>query len=170
MELKIEYHADGKTINAVYTVDKNGIKQGDYESYYKNGKPSIKGTYVDGKEDGLWEYYYENGRLWKKCSYQNGEKDGLYVTYYENGQLGEKCFYKNGRKDGPYISYREDGRLDTKYVYKNGKRLHGQEAKKYLKEWNEAHQSPRVPRKILSAQSNQLDRQMNSSRLKQLVR
>ena len=170
MDIKIEYHADGKIIEMAYTIGINGVKQGNYESYYKNGQLCKKGTYVDEKEEGVWEYYYENGQLWKKCTYQNGEKDGLYAAYYENGQLGEKCFYKNGRKDGPYISYREDGRLDTKYTYKDGKRLSGQEAKTYLKEWNEVHQSPRVPRKILSTRSNQLDKQLELIRLKQLVR
>ena len=167
MKTKIEYHVDGKIIKAVYVVDDKGIPQGDFENYYENGRLETKGTYRNGEEDGLWEYFYENGRLWKKCAYKNGEKDGLYATYYENGQLGEKCFYKNGKKDGPYISYREDGRLDTKYIYKNGERLDGEKAKKYLKEWKERHQSPRVPRKILSAGLAQLDKQTDPTRVRQ---
>ena len=170
MKAKIEYHADGKTIKSVYIVDENGVKQGDYENYDSNGKLCERGTYKDGKEAGLREWYYENGRLWKRCTYRNGEKDGLYIAYYENGQLGEKCFYKKGKKDGPYISYREDGRLDTRYVYKDGKRLSGDEARKYLKEWSETHLFPRVPRKILSARLNQLDKQLESTRLDQLIK
>ena len=76
MKAKIEYHADGKIIKAVYVVDKNGAKQGDYESYYPSGRLCEKGTYADGKEEGVWEYYCENGRLWKKCAYQNRQKNG----------------------------------------------------------------------------------------------
>ena len=167
MIANIEYHPNGKTIKSLYIVYENGVKQGNYEKDYINGQLSEKGSYKDGKEEGLWEYFYENGQLWKKCTYKNGEKDGLYVTYYENGQLGEKCFYKNGRKDGPYISYREDGRLDTKYVYKDGERLTGEEAKRYLKEWKELHQSPRVPRKILSARLAQFGKQTEIARTRQ---
>ena len=167
MKIKIEYHADSEIIKAIYTIDKNGVKQGDYEDYYKSGKLRKKGAYAGGKEDGLWEYYYENGRLWKKCTYKNGEKDGLYEAYYENSQLGEKCFYKNGKKDGPYLSYREDGRADTQYVYRNGERLTGAKPKKYLKEWNKIQQSPQSAREILNARLNQFDKQMRPTKLRQ---
>lgn len=67
----IEYYDNGK-IKCAYSVDKNGNKQGPYESYHDNGQLMRKCTYKNGKLDGPYEAYYDNGQLWVKCTYREG--------------------------------------------------------------------------------------------------
>ena len=110
-ETKIEYHADGKTIKSIYTIDEHGVRQGDFKSYHENGQLEEKCTYKDGKLDGLEEWYYPNGQLMTKCTYKDGKLDGQYETYYPDGQLEEKCTYENGE-----LSYDSKARRERKLL------------------------------------------------------
>ena len=130
----VEYSDEDK-IERAYSVDENGNKQGPYVSFYKNGQLKVKCTYKDGKYDGPYEEYYEDGQLGIKCTYNNGKEDGPCETYYGNGQLNEKG------------------------VYRMGERLYGKEAKEYLKEWNEKHNSKEA-RKGLNARLRQISKKM----------
>ena len=154
----IEYYDDG-TIKYAYRVDENGIEQGPYEEYHDNGRLKEKCTYKDGKYDGPYESYYDNGQLWEKCTYKDGKYDGPYEEYYEDGQLGIKCTYNNGKEDGPCETYYGNGQLNEKGVYRMGERLYGKEAKEYLKEWNEKHNSKEA-RKGLNARLRQISKKM----------
>ena len=84
----IETHYDeAKTkVNERYYVDKNGLRQGLYESFYENGQLRRRCTYKDGKLDGLYESFYENGQLKERCTYKNNKLDGLCEWFDINGQ------------------------------------------------------------------------------------
>ena len=45
---------------------KNGLKHGNFEEYYSNGKIKIKGKYKKDKQTGVWKYYSSDGILVKK--------------------------------------------------------------------------------------------------------
>jgi len=53
-------------------VDKNGNKQGLWETYYPNGQLETKGYYIDDRKDGIWEKYYSNGYLMYKALCKDG--------------------------------------------------------------------------------------------------
>jgi antitoxin component YwqK of YwqJK toxin-antitoxin module len=47
---------------------------GEYMSWWHNGKVCTKTTYKNDKLDGEWEYWNEHGTLKEKCFYKDGEK------------------------------------------------------------------------------------------------
>ena len=40
---------------------KDGLRVGQWRSFYSNGQLKTEGSYVDGLEDGTWTFYHENG-------------------------------------------------------------------------------------------------------------
>ena len=47
---------------------------GEYESYYRNGKLSCKCTYIDDKLNGEYKSYYDDGKLFCTCTYIDGKE------------------------------------------------------------------------------------------------
>ena len=136
----VKYFDDEKTQLKERIDYKEGLKDGQYEvynkngqlkenvtykegekeeresySYYVNGQLFSKGTYKDGKEDGQWEYYHDNGKLFYKDIYKDGNLDGLFEEYYVNGQLREKGTYKDGIEVGQWEYYDENGKIREPY-------------------------------------------------------
>lgn len=122
---------DGDTINII---DKNGLKQGIWRTFWNNGDLRSETFYMDGKKNGLeiifydkpdcpeQEAYYKNDTLngWlirysKRCKkqfeeqYINGVKEGWEYEYYDNGIKKAEGFYKKGFLDGFYKVYNNHG-------------------------------------------------------------
>ncbi len=122
---------DGDTINVI---DKNGLKQGIWRTFWNNGDLRSETFYIDGKKNGLelifydkpdcpeQEAYYKNDTLngWlirysKRCKkqfeeqYMNGVKEGWEYEYYDNGIKKAEGFYKKGFLDGFYKVYNNHG-------------------------------------------------------------
>ena len=55
---------------------KNGLKDGSWVTYQKNGQLKSKGNYNNGKKDGTWFYYNEDGNIWEDTTgtYENRKK------------------------------------------------------------------------------------------------
>ena len=53
--------------------EKEIIKDGLHESFYKNGQLKFRGNYKDGEQHGLWEYFDESGNLTKTEEWEDGE-------------------------------------------------------------------------------------------------
>ncbi len=122
---------DGDTINVI---DKNGLKQGIWRTFWNNGDLRSETFYIDGKKNGLeiifydkpdcpeQEAYYKNDTLngWlirysKRCKkqfeeqYIKGVKEGWEYEYYDNGIKKAEGFYKKGFLDGFYKVYNNRG-------------------------------------------------------------
>lgn len=63
----------------------NGVKDGQYISYYKNGNVSNEGQYYNNIPLGDWIVYYEDGEI-EKYFYQN-KKSILTMSLFNNGKL-----------------------------------------------------------------------------------
>lgn len=50
----------------------NDVREGNYEEYYSNKQPRVKGQYTQGKEDGTWISYTTNGVAIKKDVWSKG--------------------------------------------------------------------------------------------------
>ena len=94
---------------------------GEFTSYYANGKIEEHYTAVKGKKTGLYEKRSMDGIILVKCSYKNGEYDGIYEEYYPSGKIKEIRGYKNGKREGPSKSYAEDGRVLESANYQDDK-------------------------------------------------
>jgi antitoxin component YwqK of YwqJK toxin-antitoxin module len=99
------------------------LANGQYETYYDDGRIRSKENFKDGIEHGLWEQFSWNGQLSFRFTFKNGISHGPYVSYYENGQLSSKYTLKDGEYDGLYEGYLPNGSLYERSFYINGKRF-----------------------------------------------
>ena len=77
---------------------KNGIKDGEWLRYNKNGQLEYKGNYKYGRRDGPTESYNENGQLILIGRWKSGKREGLWNLYHDNGNLEEKINWKDGER------------------------------------------------------------------------
>jgi antitoxin component YwqK of YwqJK toxin-antitoxin module len=109
---------------------KNGVRDGEYISYFDDGEIKEKGRYKNDLKDGEFIFWLkkESAGEWrsleKKVTYKNGVRDGEYISYIKYDKIKEKGSYKNGVRDGEYISYFDNGKIEEKSIYKNDLR-HG---------------------------------------------
>lgn len=100
----------------------NGVFNGDYKMYYKNGKIKSEGTFLYGDSDGKEINYYKSGVISSIINYQNGLLNGLTTLNFETGEKQEEYEYINGVQDGQYIYYYKNGQIREKGQMINGKR------------------------------------------------
>ncbi len=53
---------------------KNGIKHGQWVSFFENGIIHWIGNYLNGVELGIWKEWYESGELKEECYYVDNSK------------------------------------------------------------------------------------------------
>lgn len=104
-------------------IDKKGIYQGLWETYYLSGKLKTKGEYKNGKKYGKWTYYFVSGKVEQEGFY---DEQGLYTNewkwYYENGKLLRKEEYRKGIEDGYLEEFDKEGDLITSGEFFDGER------------------------------------------------
>lgn len=84
----------------------NGILEGKTIVYSAVTHKIVEETeYVDGIRNGECNQYYDNGKLMIKMNYKNDKLDGLYVSYYPNGAKKDEGNYKDGNKIGEWKTY-----------------------------------------------------------------
>jgi len=74
-------------------------------------KKNLDYTYflINGKIEGEYKSYYSNGRLHLICYYKDGKIEGKFVSYYVNGNIREISNYVNNQKQGVCKIYYDDG-------------------------------------------------------------
>ena len=105
-------------------------KNGEYKSYYENGKLLEIKHYKDDKLDGEYKSYYQNGQLEGTRYYKEDKLNGELKGYYENGQLWFINYYKDDKQFGEDKSYYQNGQLEDIHNYKDGK-LDGERKRYY---------------------------------------
>ncbi len=91
------YSAGNKGVLQEEIIYKHGFFHGPFTSFHpSNGKPWIKGTYVDGLRDGLYQQWFPDGTLSHKCFYTKGKLDGEMMDYYLDGKPMQQRFYLEG--------------------------------------------------------------------------
>lgn len=161
MVVKSAFHYNGK-LKEAYVVDKQGRKNGPYESFHESGKPNVKCTYKNDVYDGVFEKYYEDGLLQLKCRYQNGKENGPFEEYYRDGSLYKKGSFVNGVYAGPYVVYSVNGQIVEKGVFVNGEFV----SDDMEKIWQEKA----LPRQELNAKLAAVSVQMAPTDLRQAVK
>ena len=121
---------------------KNGLINGKYVEYYKNGNIKETGTYINGEISGKYIENFRKGNLKREIFYENGNLNGIQKEYYDkndsiyreieyyygnpvnqekifykNGNLSALINYKNGKKNGVSEEYYESGILQNKFNY-----------------------------------------------------
>lgn len=152
----VEVKDDEGNLLEKYQVDKEGTRNGIYESYnngklvsksnykegiesgkrvifYENGNPEIEENYKDGALEGTYKVYYETGELKLISHYENNTIQGQVKKYYVSGQLMEDVAFVDNEENGPFVEYWENGNLKWEGTYKDGDNEFG-ELRKYNEE------------------------------------
>ena len=105
-------------------VHREGIYYEKFTDVPFTGKVTGKeqGSFKNGVKDGTWVSYHKNGQLESKGNFKNGEAEGAWVRYWGNGQLFYKGNFKNGKYNGTWVAFNEDGSVFKSWTgtYKDG--------------------------------------------------
>ncbi len=93
LELKEEFFYNGCGKNQINY--RNGVKHGNYLSWYLCDKQESSGYYNDGLKDSVWVSYWEFGDTMSTGIYEDGNKIGKWIEYYENGQVQSVKIHKD---------------------------------------------------------------------------
>ena len=106
-----KYHDKKRTILHKEYFMVNGKIEGEYKTYYDNGKLDSVYNFVNGKMEGEYKEYYSTGELQLICNYVNGKIEGEYKSYHRNGKIERLCNYVNGKKHGESKVYFDNGKI-----------------------------------------------------------
>ncbi|GAB3005557.1 hypothetical protein GCM10027051_00560 [Niabella terrae] len=117
------YHPNGE-IRSKGKIAK-GLMEGDWQTFYDNGKIAKTATYVNGLEQGITEMFHSNGTLGMRVNFEKGLEEGSMQKFYEDGSMWTSGSYKAGKRVGTWKGYHENGQLEEIIIYVDGK-AHGE--------------------------------------------
>lgn len=118
-----------------------GVKTGEWTTYYPNGQMRSKGYLQHGQPEGFWIFYHANGNKMARGRFSEGQfergcagsgsfqmvavKEDQWTFWYANGQLQIKCHFESNlygqeRLEGRYTSYFDNGQKASEGTYKDG--------------------------------------------------
>ncbi|MBI1944161.1 MAG: hypothetical protein HYS27_00625 [Deltaproteobacteria bacterium] len=74
-----------------------GVREGPYRAWHKDGTKSVVGQYLAGQRDGAWAEWHANGQRKNEMSYQGGKPNGRFTEWDVNGDVTSRGVYENGR-------------------------------------------------------------------------
>ena len=113
------YYKDGGYVIAEWSDD---AIDGNFVSYYSNGKKEFVGTAKNGHLNGYCTYYHKNGS-YDSGTFVNGERHGYFteVFYDDKGvKISWNGNYYYGKRDGYWYVYHND-KKSTTFKYQMGK-------------------------------------------------
>lgn len=117
------YNADGiKTSQGHYS--KDGLAEGKFTYFYKNGTVSGEDFYKNGLQEGKKIFYHPDGKVSQEGNYTADKANGYYTSYYRNGQVSDEGWYVDDERQGTFINYNLLGNITSKIYYLNGNK-HG---------------------------------------------
>ena len=91
--IETHYDEEKTKVNERYYVDKNDLRQGLYESFYKSGQLFERCTYKNDKREGLFEWFHENNQLSQRGTYKNDDLHGILELFDNQGKFEFSCNY-----------------------------------------------------------------------------
>ncbi len=129
--LEIVYLLDKGRIMGSGILDEQGMKQGFWKEYFREGGLRSEGNYANGIRTGAWIFYFPEGTVEQKGNYNDkGKEQGKWVWYYQDGILRREEEYKAGVLNGPVSEYDEKGNIIASGTYEEGE----EEGKWYYQE------------------------------------
>jgi antitoxin component YwqK of YwqJK toxin-antitoxin module len=108
-----------------YEIDKDGVYNGKYNSYYHSGALNKTAWLSDGMPLGRLKQYYACGAIMKRVEYKNSLKDGLCVEYYTDtmNTIKRSSSFVGGKLTGYVRKYYMDGVREAEIYYKNNVKM-----------------------------------------------
>jgi antitoxin component YwqK of YwqJK toxin-antitoxin module len=88
------------------------LTEGEWPSWYENGKPSSLGTFKNGDKTGLWKYWDEAG--WLKTEVTYTETGNLRTDYYPTGKSKATGMFVQSGKIGTWTYWDINGKEKAK--------------------------------------------------------
>lgn len=101
----------------------NGIREGDFISYYPNKKIQMIGKMKENKNVGLWKYFYPDGKVQTIGYFFNDTPDSIWKWYNEKGFLIETGKFEIGKRIGEWNYFDSLGRLSLVRIFKDDKQI-----------------------------------------------
>ena len=121
MKIKLEnYFSSGQLESSVKF--KENKKNGEYISYWENGKMSSSGYFNNGKMDSLWNFWDSNGDIEGISNWKDGLKHGKWTAFYESGQIQKESIFHEGELEGVQFEYHKNGSKAMQAEWANGKK------------------------------------------------
>jgi antitoxin component YwqK of YwqJK toxin-antitoxin module len=100
--------------------------------FYQTGKLFYQISYINGVQNGWYEQYHRNGAISHKEYRINGKTvDGTYVYLNSDGTIYQIGNFKNGKQVGKWRTYTSSGQVFKIYCYSRKGEF------KFLKVWRE---------------------------------
>lgn len=109
-----------KTVKVFQEIDNKKVWVSEVH-YHPNATKSMEGTIKNGQRDGEWISWYVDGKIWSKGNFVNGKREGPGVVYFPNGKIQIEGPYNNGNRTGVWRSYDEQGNLISETDYSSKK-------------------------------------------------
>ena len=114
-----QYYKNGKPRIVVSYL--NGKAHGDVVWYFSDGAIDVKGTYYDGSRHGKWQWFNADGSTNLVGSYIFGDRVGEWKSYDETGKLAYVGNYNlTGNREGKWVYYHPEGKASLIRYYVDG--------------------------------------------------
>jgi len=87
---------------------------------WTNEKKKAEGVVKEGLEQGKWTFWSKEGIIQQEVTYKDGLFDGKYTNYNESGKKREEGFFIKSKKEGVCKIWYDDGTLEMIGYNKNG--------------------------------------------------
>lgn len=104
----------------------NGVRMGEWKSYYTNENVASEGSYSNGLRDGQWRFYHPKaGRIYATGWFRNDKRDSTWSYSAETGKVVATGAYKDDLMEGTWhFSYPSGAHMaDVNYAGGNGSQL-----------------------------------------------
>ena len=87
---------------------------------FENGKNKAEGNLAQGIEQGLWKFWDKEGNLIQEVTYKDGEFNGPYVSYHLNGEKKEEGSFDYDHIHGSFKTWYKSGKKESEGFYNFG--------------------------------------------------
>lgn len=99
---------------------KDNVLDGVSRKYFSCGGTAEEKHWKNGLPDGDWKMFYRNGKIRLEACFAGGKLEGELRAYSAAGQRMAEGKYRNNLKEGVWHYYDEDGNLRKERIYKAG--------------------------------------------------
>jgi len=114
VELQVveDYYKDGSPKMVMDYLVKGGDSIPVYEiQYHDDGSKLLEGNYVNGLREGEWTSWFPDGKVWSKGYFSAGKRTGKSWVYHPNNKIYMKGSYEEGKKVGLWLVFDEEGNV-----------------------------------------------------------
>jgi hypothetical protein len=85
-------------------------------NYYPNKQKYVEANFKNGVRHGEWKSYFQSGQLQSEQYYINGQSDSVYKVFHENGKPYIEGHFKDGQCTGTWLFYDNNGTLRNRRI------------------------------------------------------